>query len=229
MKVLVIEDDPSIAETVREWLTANFHTVEIATDGAEGSFLARSYDYDAIILDYCLPKKDGIAVCKEVRSTGKNTPILFLSVVDDTETKVSALNQGADDYLAKPFSLQELQARLSALARRPIQIAGRLLQVDDLQLDCDKHIATRGSDEIRFTRKEFALLEYFMKNPGMVLSRALLMEHVWTADSDPFSNTVEAHIRNLRKKLNAGDKANMIANVPARGYVLDTPEKLRKR
>ena len=135
---------------------------------------------------------------------------------------------GADDYIQKPFSLRELSVRLKAVARRPNSITNHILKVDDLELDTEKHTITRSGARIHVTRKEFSLLEFFLRNVGVVLSRALLMEHVWTADSNPFSNTVEAHIRNLRKKLNAGKRQNLIANIPGRGYVIDTPENIKE-
>ena len=228
MKVLIVEDDRDTAQFVKNGLTSCDHTVEIATDGADGSFMGRSFEYDAIVLDYSLPKKTGLVVCKEVRASGRSTPILFLSVADDSETKLAAFESGADDYLTKPFILKELYARLKAITRRPSQIRKPILHVSDLSLDIEKHSVTRGKEIIRMTRKEFNMLEYLMSNVGIVLSRALLMEHVWTAESNPFSNTIEAHIRNLRKKLNAGGKPNLIANVPGRGYVINTPESLKK-
>lgn len=228
MKVLIVEDDPLLAQMIRTSLASDSNVVEVVENGADGSFMGRTFDYDAIVLDNALPKKDGLTVCKEVRSSGKSTPIIFLTVDGAIETKMSAFQNGADDYIQKPFSLQELSARLKAVTRRPNVIKQTVLRVHDLELDSEKHIVTRGSKRLHPTRKEFGLLEYFMKNVGVVISRALLMEHVWTADSNPFSNTVEAHIRNLRKKLNAGNKPNLIANIPGRGYVLDTPENLRK-
>jgi len=226
MKILVVEDDTNTAEMVKNSLTACSHTVDVSHDGADGSFLARSYDYDAVILDYALPKKDGLAVCPEVRAAGKTTPIIFLSVTDDPGMKVAALKQGADDYVTKPFSLDELRARLDAVARRSPEIKSSVLAVADLALDPDLNAVRRGKRQIHLTRKEFHMLQYLMRNAGVVLSRAQLMEHVWTADGNPFSNTVEAHIRNLRKKLNAGRAPNLIANVPGRGYVIDTPKRL---
>ncbi len=228
MKLLIVEDDRNTAQMVKEGLASNSHTVEVAADGADGSFMGRSFAYDAIVLDYALPKKNGLVVCKEIRDAGRSTPILFLSVVDDTSIKVAALDTGADDFVTKPFSIQELDARIRALARRPEAIKDPLLRVHDLTLDSDKQIVTRAGKRIKMTRKEFCLLEYFMKHVGSVLSRALIMEHVWTADSNPFSNTVEAHIRNLRKKINISGRQNLIANIPGRGYVIDTPENIAK-
>lgn len=228
MKILVIEDDEAVANMVKIGLMADSCVVELAANGADGSFLARSYDYDAIILDYSLPKKDGIIVCREIRSAGKNTPIIFLSINDDTSLKVSALNFGADDYLTKPFSMDELRARIKALARRAPVISESRIVIDDLVLDVNKQSLYRNEKLILLTRKEYALMEYLMKNAGVVVSRAMILDHVWSAESDPFSNTVEAHVRNIRKKLLVEGKHDPILNIPGRGYVVDTYENLRK-
>jgi two-component system, OmpR family, copper resistance phosphate regulon response regulator CusR len=224
MKILIVEDDKGIAEILREGLTAESHTVEVADNGADGSFLARSFDYDAIVLDYSLPKKNGLIVCKEVRDAGKHTPILFLSSTETTATKIDAFNSGADDYVTKPFSISEFNARVRAVMRRGDTRSTSILQVRDLIMDTDAYSVTRGKKEIKLTRKEYSLLEFFLRNPGKVLSRAVIMEHVWAADQDPFSNTVEAHIRNVRKKINAGYRPSLIINIPGRGYVLDRPD-----
>lgn len=228
MKILIVEDDSSIARILKDGLSANMHAVDIATNGADGTFMAKSFDYDAIILDYSLPKKNGLIVCKEIRAGGKTTPIIFLSVMDDPEIKVAAFESGADDYMVKPFSLQELYARLKVALRRPGKDKPDVLQIDDLLLDSAKHLVMRNGELIHLTRKEFGLLEYLMQNRGNVLSRALLMEHVWTADSDPFSNTVEAHIRNLRRKTGVGERPNLIVNIPGRGYMIDAAENLKR-
>ena len=228
MKILIIEDDKTISETLRSGLTAVAHTVEVANNGNDGSFMARSFIYDVIILDYSLPKKDGLAVCREIRALGKTTPILFLSVTDDTDVKVAAFDSGADDYMTKPFSLQELYARLKVLYKRPTKTSDPILEIHDLKIDLEKGIVTRSNKNIKMTRKEFCMLEYLLRHKGTVVSRALIMEHVWTTDSNPFSNTVEAHMRNLRVKLNASKKPNMIINIPGRGYVIDTPQNLKK-
>ncbi len=228
MKVLVIEDDRAAADMIKNGLASDSYTVEIAKDGAEGSFLARSYEYDAIVLDYSLPKKDGLVVCEEIRRAGRVTPIIFLSATSDVPVKVNALAAGADDYMTKPFSIEELKARIKTIVRRPAQIKKPVLQVADLILDPIKQTAKRGRKNIRLTRKEFNLLEYMTQNTGTVLSRAILLEHVWTSDSDPLSNTVEAHIRNVRKKIAVRGRPELIANVQGRGYVIDEPEKIRK-
>lgn len=228
MKILIVEDDRDIAETVRVDLATKSHVVDIATDGADGSFFGRNYEYDAIVLDYSLPKKNGLTVCKEIRTAGKSTPILFLSVTDDTETKISAFENGADDYVTKPFSLVELSARLNALSRRPTEIKPTLLKVSNLILNIEKQTVERAGIPIHLTRKEFNLLKYLMLHVGMVMSRSLIMEYVWSIESDPFSNTVESHIRNIRKKLTLKKQANMILNLPGRGYVIDSPENLSR-
>ena len=228
MKILIVEDDKLMAEKVKTGLSSAIYTIELATDGAEGSFLARSYDYDAIVLDYALPKKDGLIVCEEIRKAGKTTPIIFLSMTDDVSIKVSAFKVGADDYLTKPFSIEELCARIKAITRRPQNIQNATLQVDDLILDTEKQTVIRGKKLINLTKKEFNLLEYMMKNSGTVLSRAMIMEHVWTSDSDLLSNTIESHMRNLRKKITTGKSADLIGNIQGRGYIFDTPSNLKK-
>ncbi len=199
---------------------AEKHIVEVAKDGANGSFLARSYLYDAIILDYSLPKKDGLAVCREIRASGKSTPIVFLSVTGDTTVKVAALNYGADDYMTKPFALNELHARLRALNRRPTITAPTTITIGNLSINSDNHTAMLGHKDIYFTRKEFNILEYLMRHRGNVVTRAILMDRAWTAESDPLSNTIETHIVNLRKKLARPGKPHLIVTVPGRGYMI---------
>lgn len=228
MKILIIEDDNRLAQLIKTGLTGDSHTVEVTNDGADGSFLARSYDYDLIILDYSLPKKDGLQVCREIRTANKNTPIMFLSVTEDVSIKVSAFSNGADDYVTKPFSLEELRMRVKALGRRPNNIKKPILNIADLSLDTERLIVERAGNNIILTRKEFNLLEFLMNHRGTVVSRAMIMEHVWTAESDPLSNTVEAHIRNLRKKLNDNNRPDLIGNIQGRGYIFDTPENLKK-
>ncbi|MEI6057989.1 MAG: response regulator transcription factor, partial [bacterium] len=187
----------------------------------DGSYMARTTDYDVIILDHSLPGKNGVVVCEEIRAVGKAVPIIFLTVIGELHHKVDALERGADDYLTKPFSFEELRARVRALTRRPHKIEGIILRVGDLVLDAEKQTVTRGGIGIYLTRKEFNLLEYLMRNHGVVLSRGVIMEHVWNAEGDPFSNTIESHILNLRKKINIGRRKEMIHNVPGRGYMID--------
>jgi len=218
MRILVIEDDKEILKFLKRGLESECFAVDIAEDGEKGSFMARTNDYDVIILDFMLPKKDGLEVCRDIRDHGKDTPILVLSVVMDTKTKVDILNAGADDYITKPYSFEELTARVNALLRRPKQIEKNILRINNLTLDKNQHLVKRGSHEIRLTRKEFMLLEYLMKNPSIVLSREMIMEHVWDINADPFSNTVETHILSLRKKINLKSQRNLICTIRGRGY-----------
>lgn len=228
MKILLVDDDEGLAKMVANGLVSDGHAVDVAHDGGEGLFLAKAYMHDLIILDYSMPKKDGLEICREIRSIGKTTPIIFLSVNDEVPLKVQALESGADDYMTKPFSIDELRARIKAVTRRPESIRSPVITLADVSLDTESQIVTRQGRIIKITRKEFCLLEYLMRNAGTVLSRAMIMEHVWTADSDLLSNTVESHIRNLRKKINAGGLPELIINISGRGYVMDTPENLKK-
>lgn len=221
MKILVVEDDPEIRDSLKTSLEAESFAVDTASDGEAGSYLARTNDYDVIVLDLGLPKKDGTTVCTDIRSVGKTTPILMLSVQADTQQKIKLLNAGADDYMAKPFSFKELIARIRALLRRPSQLQSDILEVDDLIVDIARQKVSRSNKEIYLTRKEFSLLEYLMRFKGMVISRGMLMEHVWNAESDPFSNTIEAHILNLRKKIDTFKKRKLILTIPGRGYKID--------
>lgn len=221
MRALVVDDEPGIRELLAQNLRTQCFAVDTASDGTEGSYLARTNEYDIIILDNMLPEKTGGTVCQEIRRIGRTTPILILSVLSDSWQKVELLNAGADDYLVKPFSFDELSARIRALLRRPNDIENDILVFDTLVLDTKLQSVRRGDVKIYLTRKEFTLLEYFMRNPGTVLSRAKIMEHVWDMESDPFSNTIESHIRGLRKKLHVPDELALIFTVPGRGYKLD--------
>jgi len=227
MKILIVDDDPSMLDMLRIGFQTDAHAVDVADNGNDASFMARTYEYDIILLDHALPGKNGLVVCKDIRGLGKTTPIIFISVDGDAESKVQALDNGADDYMTKPFSLAELRSRIQAILRRAPVVKKVELKVHDLVLDCRLHYAIRKGKQIHLTKKEFALLEYMIRNQGVILSRTMIMEHVWTAESDPLSNTVEAHMRNLRKKIcPAGSKHNLIANIPGHGYIMDTPEHL---
>ena len=222
MRILVVEDEKQIADRLKIGLESEFFVVDVAEDGEKGSYFGRTNDYDLIILDNILPKKIGLQVCEEIRKAGKSVPIIVLSVKSDTTSKVGLLNAGADDYLNKPFSFEELLARVRALLRRPKQVEGELIKIGDLVLDTKKHIVQRGSKEIYLTRKEFALLEYLMKNAGIALSRGMIMEHVWNMNADPFSNTIESHILSLRKKIDAKGKKKLIQTAPGIGYKISS-------
>lgn len=218
MRILLVEDEPTIAAYLKKRLEEKSFVIDHAADGSQGSFLARTNEYDLMLLDNMLPKKLGIDVVRDIRSRGKNTPILMISVRGDVEAKVDLLNAGADDYLAKPFSFDELLARMGALLRRPPHVSKTILEVADLTLNEATHEVRRAGQEINLTRKEFALLRYLMRNATVVLSRGLLLEHVWNIDMDPFSNTVEAHIASLRRKVDAPFETKLIKTILGRGY-----------
>lgn len=222
MHVLIVEDDNEINDFLRVSLEAECFAVDVAFDGEKGSFLARTNEYDLIILDNVLPKKEGRVACKEIREAGKTTPIIMLSVKSETVTKVDLLNAGADDYMTKPFSLEELLARIRALLRRPKQIESEVLSIEDLVIDVKRHTVRRANKEIYLTRKEFVLLSYLLKNAGAAMSRGMIMEHVWDMNIDPFSNTIESHILSLRKKVDAKAKKKLIQTVPGIGYKITT-------
>ncbi len=221
MKILIIEDDLPIANFIKMGFESDSHIVDISQDGESGSYSARTNHYDIIILDYSLPKRDGIKVLQEIRQKGINTPIVFLSVIGDTNKKIMALDKGADDYITKPFSFDELKARIKTVLRRPKEIENSIIEIAGITIDTEKHLVLRKNMIIHLTRKEYGLFEYLVRNRGMILSRGQIMEHVWNADADPFSNTVEAHILNLRKKIQANDDMEIIRNIPGRGYIID--------
>lgn len=222
MKILVVEDEKKIREFLKESLEAECFAVDISADGEQGSYLARINEYDIIILDNILPKKTGLEVCTEIRSAGKHTPILVVSVKADPEEKTQFLDAGADDYMSKPFVLAELVARVRALLRRPASIAADTLTVGDLSICSKSFSVMRGKRKIYLTRKEFMLLNYLMRNAGNVLSRGMILEHVWDMSIDIFSNTIESHILSLRKKIGDRSKNNkLIHTVPGRGYKIE--------
>lgn len=221
MRILIVEDEEGIAAFLKAGLESEYFAVDVAEDGEQGSYLARTNDYDIIVLDNMLPKKTGSEVCEEIRRDGKNTPIIMLSAVSELGVKVELLNKGADDYLTKPFSLEELIARIRALLRRPKAVSSEILQIDDLVMDTKRHVTKRGDKEIYLTRKEFMLLELLMKKGGSVVSRGAIMEHVWDMNVDPFSNTIESHILNIRKKISVRGKSELISTLPGIGYKID--------
>ncbi len=220
MKILVVEDQEETAATLKARLESECYAVDVEHDGERGAYRARTNDYDLILLDNMLPGKKGGQICKELREYKMTVPILILSVQSDIEDKVGLLNCGADDYVTKPFSYVELSARVRALLRRPKHAETGSLTLGDLTLDRDTYAASRGGHPIRLTPKEFSILEYFMKHQGKVLTRGMILEHVWDDSADPLSNSIETHIVNLRKKIDRGRKTKLIHTVPGRGYSL---------
>lgn len=220
MKALIIEDDYYIADALKSALIREDIIVEIAPDGESGAFFATTNDYDIILLDTMLPKKNGPEVCRIIRASGKKTPILSISAKADPMTKVELLEAGVDDYIGKPFVMQEVVARVRALLRRPRALLGDVFSIDDLEVNTRTRVVIRGKTPIRLTRKEFRLLEFLFRHRDSVVSRGLLLEHVWDEATDPFSNTVEAHIMSLRKKIERAKKPKLIHTIPGTGYKL---------
>lgn len=221
MRILIIEDEEEITSFIRKGLVSEHFVVDSATDGEQGLKLAGINDYDLLVLDIKLPQKDGIEVCREVRRKGKTFPIIMLSVKSDTHTKVEALNIGADDYLTKPFSFEELLARIRALLRREKKIIGPRLKFADLEMDTIAHEVKRAGRLIQLNKKEFTLLEYFMRNPGITLTRSMILEHVWDMNTDPFTNTVDVHVRFLREKIDNRHRQKLIQTVHGYGYKME--------
>lgn len=220
MKILIIDDDIELANYLKESFISNTNNVDTAYNGTDGSYLARVNMYDVVIIDYSLPDKSGLIVCSEIRNAGSNCAIIFLSMNQNSQNKVACLEAGADDYMTKPFSLEELNARIKALLRRPRKIESAILVYNDLILDIKKQEIKKSGIGIYLTRTEYNILEFLLRNKGMIVSRSMIMEYVWSAESDPFSNTVEAHITNLRKKLGKNNDEEIIRNVTGRGYII---------
>lgn len=220
MRILIIEDEKDLAKFLAALLKKNGFVADVSHDGNHGSFLARTHEYDLIITDYVLPGLDGGSIIKEIRADGQSTPILMLSARQSIADKVDILNIGADDYIAKPFSRDELLARVQALLRRPKQIEHDEIIFHDIKLDSKLFQVERRGEKIHLTNKEFALLQYLLQHAGRIVSRETLLEHVWNGDTDPFSNTVETHILRLRRKID-NKKKKLIHSVIGRGYKLD--------
>lgn len=220
MKILIVDDEPAIAQFLKEGLEAQMYGVEIASDGERGAFLGRTGNYDLIILDYNLPKLNGAEVLSEIRREKKHIPVLMITVRSELEIKDKTFSLGADDYLTKPFLFDELLLRVRALLKRPNKTAGDLYKVDNLTLNTRSKIVRRGGREIYLTRREFALLEYLMLNRGQIISRNQILEHVWDYNADPFSNSVETHLASLRRKLNINKNRDLIHTFTGRGYKL---------
>ena len=220
MRILVVEDDPNTARFVKQGLAEEGHAVDVAADGEEGSYLAHVNPYDLIILDIQLPKKTGLELSSELRREGVQTPILILTARDATQDVVRGLDAGGDDYLTKPFAFDELLARVRALARRHAGGATGVLRYEDLEMDRLGRTVRRGRCVLDLSPREFRLLEHFLLHPGEVISRTRLLEKVWDMTFDPETNVVDAHLSNLRRKLEEGGATRLIQTVRGAGYVL---------
>jgi two-component system, OmpR family, copper resistance phosphate regulon response regulator CusR len=220
MRILVIEDDRKVAGFIQKGLTEEQYAVNVCYDGADGLFWAKEYAYDVILLDIMLPKKDGISVCHELRAGGVTTPIIMLTARDTVDDKIKGLDVGADDYLAKPFSFGELLARIRALLRRSQDYKSPVLKIEDLEFDPASRKVTRGGQEITLTGKEYALLEYLLRNQGRVLTETLIVEHVWDMNYEPGTNVLNVYIHHLRNKIDKGFDKKLLHTIRGAGYVL---------
>ena len=223
MHILVVEDEERLAALVRRVLVEERHAVDVAHDGHAGLDLADSDTYDLVILDVMLPGMDGFEVCRQMREDGVETPVLMLTARGAVEDRVAGLNVGADDYLVKPFAMEELLARVNALLRRrkgSLDTAPEL-RAGDLTLDLVRHEVRRGNRIIELTAKEFALLEFLMRHPGQVLTRTQITDHVWRYDIDALSNVVDTYIHYLRDKVDKGYGAPLIKTIRGVGYKID--------
>lgn len=219
MKLLVVEDEPKLNRALVQGLQQRGYAVDFALDGEEGERLARLNGYDAILLDIMLPKRDGLTVCKNLRALHISTPILFLTAKDQVYEKVEGLDIGADDYLVKPFSFDELHARIRSVLRRPALTQSNVLTLDELELDTQAQKVAISKKEIELTLREYGLLEYFLRNRGKVITRQDILDHVWDQFFDSFSNVVDVHVKNLRKKL-PSFYAKRIQTIWGKGYRL---------
>jgi len=220
MRVLIIEDEHKIASAIKRGFEQESFAVDIAYDGEEGYDLASTESYDVIVLDLMLPKMDGVTICKKLREEKNHTPVLMLTAKGELADKVEGLNSGADDYLVKPFAFTELVARVKALTRRPKEGLGTKLTVEDIILDTLNFEVKRGKDDINLSRKEFALLEYLLRNKGKIVTKEQIIQNVWDYDSDILPNTVEVFIGYLRDKIDRpfSKKPNIIQTVRGYGY-----------
>ena len=220
MRLLVVEDEPKVASFLKRGLEAENYAVDVAYDGEDGLYLATSHDYDLILLDILLPKLSGLDVLAKLRERGIGVPVIMLTARGALQDRVRGLDLGADDYLVKPFAFEELLARVRALLRRRSASASPILKVGPIELDPATRKVTVKGKEVDFTPKEFALLEYLMRNEGVVCTRAMIAQHVWDINFDTYTNLIEVFINHLRKKLQPHGCDGMIQTVRGVGYVL---------
>lgn len=207
MRILIVEDEPKLAEPLKKGLEMKGFTVDYLEDAEKARTRIKLYreEYDLVLLDLMMPGVDGATICREAREEGVTTPIIMLTARDETDMKVKLLNMGADDYIVKPYSIEEVAARINAVLRRPETSLPTVLTVRDICLDPAKHVVTKDGKEVALTLKEFSLLEFFMRNQGEALKREAVLDHVWSFDFPAFSNVLDVHMKNLRKKLDDYD------------------------
>ena len=222
MRILIVEDEVKLADAISRGLAAKGYATDVVYDGEKAltRISLHHEDYDLVVLDLMLPSLDGYAVCRQVRERGVVTPILVLTARAETDVKVELLLAGADDYLVKPFSFDELAARVHALLRRPSGVVPEILRADDIELNTVEHRALRGGKPLSLTLKEFGLLEYFLRHPGEIVNREDLLAHLWDFNYESFSNVIDVHIKNLRRKLGDGNGQSVLETVRGIGYRL---------
>jgi DNA-binding response OmpR family regulator len=225
MHILVVEDDQAVASFLKEGLESDQYAVDLARDGEQAQMLIDEADFDLVILDLLLPKLDGFHVLNHIRTQKRSLPVLILSVRAGVEDRIKGLDQGASDYLAKPFSFSELSARVRALLRRSSGPGESVLRVEDLELDRAERVVRRAGRRIDLTPREFALLEYLMRNAGRCVTRAMIIQHAWDSSSQTMTNVVEVYINYLRKKIGADSEKELIHTVRGVGYQLGGKEK----
>ena len=221
MKILVVEDEEKLLESIREGLVHSGYVVDTALDGEEGSFMAFTNDYDLIILDINLPKKDGFEILREIRERDREVNIIMLTALSDVDDRVRGFDLGANDYVLKPFHFEELKARIRSLLRRQTTIKNAVIETSGISFDTRKRTFTIEGENLRLTAKEAGILEYLFFNLGRYVTTEELMEHVWNDEVDLFSNVVRVHMSALRKKLKARMGKNIIRNEIGKGYIID--------
>ncbi len=222
MRLLVVEDEKKLANIVKRGLVEEGYSVDVSGDGEEAQYMAENTAYDGVILDIALPGKDGLAVCRDLRAGGNNTPILMLTARDSVEDRVKGLDSGADDYVVKPFAFSELLARVRALLRRD-SVRSPEIRVGDLTLNTVTRDVMRGRRSLDLTAKEYAILEYFMRRPNAVVTRTMLEENVWDGDFEGMSNIIDVYVRRLRRKIDSENEDSLIQTLRGAGYRLRAP------
>lgn len=222
MRILLVEDEPRMANVIAKGLREQSYALDVANDGESGLYQSSINDYDLIILDVLLPQIDGYEVCRELRARGTTTPILMLTARATIDDRLTGFDAGADDYLTKPFSFRELTARIRALLRRDAQLRPDVFEIDDLIVDSASHRVSRGSHNVQLTAKEYALLEYLARRAGQLVSRTEIAAHVWDDSFDPFSNTIEVYINRLRKKIDGNHSPKLLHTRRGEGYILES-------
>lgn len=221
MRILVVEDDKKVAAFLQKGLREEQYAVDVCRNGEDAAYEAQVHPYDVIILDIMLPGKDGFTICRELRENNVLTPILMLTAKDSLEDKIIGLSEGADDYLTKPFSFEELLARIRALLRRSQDYKTGILKVDDLELDPLRRTVQRAGTPITLSGKEYALLEYLLRNKGIILSQSKIIDHVWDRNYDGTSNLINVYINHLREKIDKDAEVKLIKTVRGQGYKID--------